>query len=229
MNIIKTGGHNMGSLIFFDINGTIIKRDERTDVPYQNAIDLFLDAKNAMEGVDTSARSDKDVFIEVLDKFGQGITEEKWLKFHALYEKQLEEFKSTDVWRENADAIDFIHKLSETDHKLSLISGELSIGARYKLEKIGVWKYFSTGGFGEDGLRRFDIADTALTKAKELFGNTYDDIFIIGDTCLDIQTARHLGAKVISITTGSHSREKLMSENPDYIIDCFKEIENLFL
>ncbi len=219
----------MGALIFFDINGTVITRDERTDIPYQNAINLFLDTRNSMDGVDTSARSDKDVFIEVINKFGQDFTEEKWLRFLKLYEKQLEDFKSTDVWRENADAIEFIHKLSKTNHKLSLISGELSIGAKYKLEKINVWKYFSTGGFGEDGLRRFDIADTALIKAKELFGNTFDDIFIIGDTCLDIHTARHLGAKVISITTGSHSREKLMEENPDYIIDCFKEIEYLFI
>lgn len=219
----------MTSLIFFDINGTIIKRDERTDIPYQNAIDIFLTTQDSMNGVDTSARSDKDVFMEVLSKFGQSFTEEKWLEFLSLYEKQLMDFRSTDVWRENADAVSFIKQLSQTNHKLSLITGELSIGAQYKLEKIGVWKYFPTGGFGEDGLRRFDIADTALEKAKKLYGNTYDNIFVIGDTCLDIRTARHLGAKIISITTGSHSREKLEGENPDYIIDTFSEIENLFL
>lgn len=219
----------MSSLIFFDINGTIIKRDERTDIPYQKAVDLFLGVKNGMEGVDTSARSDKDVFIEVLHNHDQSFTEEKWLIFLKLYENQLEIFKETDVWRENADVKDFIFELSKTDHKLSLITGELSIGARYKLEKIDVWRFFPTGGFGEDGLKRFDIADIALKKAMNIYGDTYDNIYVIGDTCLDIRTARHLGAKIISITTGSHSREKLESENPDYIIDLFKEIKELFL
>lgn len=219
----------MSSLIFFDINGTIIKRDERTDIPYQKAVDLFLGVKNGMEGVDTSARSDKDVFIEVLHNHDQSFTEEKWLRFLKLYENQLEIFKETDVWRENADVKDFIFELSKTDHKLSLITGELSIGARYKLEKIDVWRFFPTGGFGEDGLKRFDIADIALKKAMNIYGDTYDNIYVIGDTCLDIRTARHLGAKIISITTGSHSREKLESENPDYIIDLFKEIKELFL
>lgn len=219
----------MSSLIFFDINGTIIKRDERTDIPYQKAVDLFLEVKNGMEGVDTSARSDKDVFIEVLHNHDQSYTEERWLRFLKLYENQLEIFKETDVWRENADVKDFIFELSKTDHKLSLITGELSIGARYKLEKIDVWRFFPTGGFGEDGLKRFDIADTALKKAINLYGDTYDNIYIIGDTCLDIRTARHLGAKIISITTGSHSREKLECENPDYIIDRFEEIKELFL
>lgn len=219
----------MAKLIFFDINGTIIKRDSRTDIPYQKAIDIYLDVENGMEGVNTSARSDKDVFMEVLEKYDQSFSEEKWQGFLKVYEEQLEEFKSTDVWRENADAISMIDKLSRTSHKLSLITGELSLGAKYKLEKLGVWKHFPTGGFGEDGLRRFDIADVAFEKAKTLYNGDFDEMYVIGDTLLDIKTARHLGAKIISITTGSNTREELEAENPDYIIDCFEEIEHLFL
>lgn len=219
----------MTALIFFDINGTVIKRDSRTDIPYAKAIDIYLELENGMDGVNTSARSDKDVFMEVLDKAGKTFSESLWNGFMEEYTKQLEAFKTTDVWRENADAVTFIEKLSATNHKLSMITGELRIGAEYKLEKIGVWKHFPTGGFGEDGLRRFDIADTAFDKAKALYGETYDEIFVIGDTLLDIKTARHLGAKVISITTGSNSREELEELNPDYIVDTFSEIESLFL
>lgn len=219
----------MKALIFFDINGTIIKRDNRTDIPYQIAIDKYLDKKNTMEGVNTSARSDKDVFIEVLDKYDQSFSEEKWNDFLNIYSQQLEAFKSSDVWRENADVVEFLNKLTKTPHILSLITGELSIGAKYKLEKIGVWKHFSIGGFGEDGLRRFNIAESALKKAVKMYGNNYDSIYVIGDTILDIKTARHLGAKVISITTGSNTKEELEAEKPDYIINSFKEIEDLFL
>jgi len=82
------------------------------------------------------------------------------------------------------------------------------------------------GGFGEDGLRRFEIADEALRKADKLC--EYDKLIVIGDTLLDIQTARHLNAEVISITTGSHSREKLQTLNPDYLIDKFDEIKDKF-
>ncbi|WP_202709959.1 HAD family hydrolase [Sporosalibacterium faouarense] len=219
----------MANLIFFDINGTIIKRDDRTDIPYQKAINTFLKVEDGMNGVNTSARSDKDVFIEVLGKYNQNFTNEKWDDFLKVYEEQLETFKFTDVWRENADAKSIISKLSKTNHKLALITGELSLGARYKLEKIGVWKYFPIGGFGEDGLKRFDIAETALNKTKKLYDCNFENIFIIGDTILDIKTARHLGAKVISIATGSNTKEELVAEKPDYIINEFAEIEHLFL
>jgi len=216
----------MKYLIFFDINGTIIQRDERTDLPFEYAVKELLDVNNPMNSIDTSARSDKDVFIEVLSNFKIQFTEALWEDFLTLYEKQLKIFKDTDVWRDNVDAVSFIKWLSETEHELALITGELSIGAQYKLEKIGVWQYFKCGGFGEDGLKRFEIAEAGLKKAQTMF--EYDRIIVIGDTILDIQTARHIDAEIISITTGSHPKELLMTLNPDYIIDEFWEIEHKF-
>ncbi len=213
------------SLIFFDINGTIVKRDKRTDMPYSEAVDEFLGISEGMKGVDTSARSDKDVFMEVLENCGKSFSEDLWRGFLRVYEKKLIKFRDTDVWRANADAVEFIKKLYKESCRLSLISGELSIGAEYKLKKIGVWDFFPTGGFGEDGLKRFDIADTAEKKAVDYYGEVPKKKFVIGDTVLDIKTARYLNARVVSITTGSHSRDKLKNENPDYIVDRFDELD----
>ncbi|MCK8060717.1 MULTISPECIES: HAD family hydrolase [unclassified Fusibacter] len=218
----------MKALIFFDINGTIIKRDSRTDLPYSDAIDEYLNLTGGMEGINTSARSDKDVFHEVLDRNNLEFTDDLWEGFLNVYENHLKAYETSDVWRENADAVPFIKALSKSDHLLTMITGELSIGAEYKLRKLGVWKYFPTGGFGEDGLKRFEIADAALEKAKSIYGTDFDQMYVIGDTLLDIQTARHLGAKVIAIATGSNTKEELAALNPDYLIESFKEIESLF-
>lgn len=217
----------MKTLVFFDINGTIIKRDSRTDIPFSQAVDEFFNIENGMEGVDTTARSDKDVLMEVLDNFRIPFSENLWRGFLNKYQRKLEEFMETDVWRENADAVPFIKRLHEKGYMLSLISGELSIGAKYKLEKIGVWQYFPTGAFGEDGLRRFDIAEIALEKALAHYKTKPDKIVVIGDAILDIKTGRHIGAQVISITTGSHSREKLQNESPDFIVDNFSDLQDL--
>lgn len=219
----------MKSLIFFDINGTIIKRDSRTDLPYEYAVNKLINSDNSMKGINTSARSDKDVFYEVLSNFNIEFSENLWDQFLILYKEQLEIFTDSDVWRENADAIQFIKKLSKTSHLLSMITGELSIGAKYKLKKLGIWKYFNTGGFGEDGLKRFDIADSAYEKAVKLYGNSFDNIYVIGDTLLDIKTAKHLNAKIISIATGSNTWNELKKLSPDYLINEFKEIEYLFI
>lgn len=219
----------MSTLIFFDINGTLIKRDARTDLPYSYALNKLLKIEDSMAGINTSARSDKDVFMEALDNQKIVFSEELWSKFLGLYQEQLESFKNSDVWRENADAIGFVNDLKTKGANLSLITGELSIGAQYKLEKLGIWHAFPSGGFGEDDLTRFGIADRAHEKALAHYGQSFDQLIIIGDTLLDIKTARHLGAKVISITTGSNSREELESLNPDMIIDCFADLSENFV
>ena len=211
----------MSILIFFDINGTLIKRDSRTDLPFSEAVDRTLSLSDAMNGVNTAARSDMDVFMEVLSKFEIEYTNDLWETLMHHYKDALERYKSTDVWRENADAIACLDYLKNQPVYLSLITGELSIGAQYKLEKLGIWHHFPTGGFGEDGLTRFEIADKALEKAIAHYNRDFQKIYVIGDTLLDIKTARHLNAKIISITTGANTREELSTQSPDYLIDTF--------
>ncbi len=214
----------MDTLVFFDINGTLIARDERTDIPYALAVDELIGKPDTMKGVDSSARSDRDVLQEVLRRFGFPYRDSLWTQFLQLYEKKLDEYRLTDVWRPNGDALDYVAYLLDRPVCLGLISGELQIGARYKLEKLGIWQHFPVGGFGEDGLRRYDIAEAALKKAEIHYGQRFARIYIIGDTLQDIRTARHLGAKVISIATGSNSRAELAGLKPDHLIDRFAEL-----
>ncbi len=215
----------MDRLIFFDINGTIIKRDDKTDIPYELAIDKYLQVENGMNGVDTSARSDKDVFHEVLRKYDQQFSEEKWKEFLKIYEEYLEEYADSDIWQANVDIVEFLEKISTTNCALAIISGELRMGARYKLSKIGVWEYFMDGGFGEDGLERKDIAFTALDRIEKKLNKKFEKIIVIGDTIKDIKIARLFKAKIVSIATGSNTYEELKKYNPDFLVRKFEEID----
>lgn len=218
----------MRALLLFDINGTIVARDERTDLPYYEAIDACFNLTNGMAGIDNSARSDQDVFREVLAKHNIAYDDAHWQNFLDVFEQKLDKYQDSDIWRPNVDAVSFIEKLAASPHQLAIVSGELAIAAQYKLEKVGVWQFFQCGGFGDDGLTRLSIAQKALKKAAARFGNGFSNVYIIGDTLLDIATARQLGAKVISITTGANSRAELAQQQPDYLIDRFSELDSLF-
>ena len=218
----------MSSLIFFDINGTLVRRDERTDISLSRAVDQCLEVKGAMKGVDTSARSDRDVFMEVVRRFHRPFTESLWKKFMGIYREELEAFSHTDIWRENPGAVGCVRFLSDRGIPLSLITGELRVGARYKLEKLGIWTCFPAGGFGEDGLERLEIARAALKQAEKYYRQSFNRIWVIGDTVLDIRTARELKGVSIAVTMGSHSRSRLAAETPDYLVNNFTEIRALF-
>lgn len=218
----------MAHLIFFDINGTIIERDQRTDSPYFEALNELLLSDNAMAGVNNAARSDLDVFKEVLLNHNIKYTDALWASFLDIYENKLKGYVNKDIWRINKDAKKFITKLSKTDHKLGLITGELSLGAKYKLKEVGVWQYFHVGGFGEDDASRLKIAESALKKANNYFDEEFDNVYVIGDTIRDILTARHINAKIISIATGANTKKELKKYNPDFLIKRFRQVKKEF-
>ncbi|MGM0378392.1 MAG: HAD family hydrolase [Bacillota bacterium] len=221
----------MSKLIFFDVNGTLIQRDKNTDNSFENAADILLNTKNSMKTVDTSGRSNQDIFNEILKKHNRSFNNKLWNDFLKIYKNELEKSKNTDIWRKNVDILSFLKKLESTDYKLGLITGELKIGAKFKLKKVGLWKYFPIGGFGNDSITRVGIAKSALKKAENFYKTSFEKIYVIGDTINDIECGKAIGAKTISITTGAHSLKKLKSKNPDLIISNFKAFytkENLF-
>jgi phosphoglycolate phosphatase len=46
-----------------------------------------------------------------------------------------------------------------------------------------------------------------------------EEILVIGDTPLDVECARAIGARVVAVATGVHSREELAATSPDLLLD----------
>ena len=45
-----------------------------------------------------------------------------------------------------------------------------------------------------------------------------DDLLVIGDTPLDVQCARAIGARVVAVATGVHSYDELAATEPDVLL-----------
>jgi len=58
-----------------------------------------------------------------------------------------------------------------------------------------------------------------IIHALETFQMTREDTYYIGDTAGDIREGKLAGVLTVAVTWGWHSREKLLSANPDYLID----------
>jgi len=50
-------------------------------------------------------------------------------------------------------------------------------------------------------------------------GLTPEEVLFVGDTEVDLQTAKNAAIKVVAVTWGFRDRKDLLKENPDYIID----------
>lgn len=89
----------------------------------------------------------------------------------------------------------------------------------------------------ENDLQIFDFISTnnrVFGKAKSLKKifkqNDYnkEEAVYIGDEIRDIEAARKVGIKIISVTWGANSREGLSQYNPDFLVDTPKDILALY-
>lgn len=66
-------------------------------------------------------------------------------------------------------------------------------------------------------------------KALDRLGVTADECIYIGDSEVDVQTARNAGVKCIGVTWGFRDREELMREGADIIADSCEDILQFFV
>ncbi len=122
----------------------------------------------------------------------------------------------------------FLERLSaRRDVLLGLGTGNLEKGAWIKLEPAGFSRYFRFGGFGSDGFERSGILRIAVDRARG-FGNGAPidpgDVYVIGDTPLDVSEARKAGYRAMAVTCGHSKEEEVRNSNPDFIAPDFIEI-----
>jgi phosphoglycolate phosphatase-like HAD superfamily hydrolase len=112
-------------------------------------------------------------------------------------------------------------ELKETSNiAVGLLTGNMRAGAQTKLGHFGLFEHFAFGGFGDHHFDRDDVAREALAAVHECVGThcTADRIWVIGDTPLDIQCARAIGARVAAVATGLHTCDELAPCNPDLLL-----------
>lgn len=66
-----------------------------------------------------------------------------------------------------------------------------------------------------------------LRAVEELGGNKIDTVYV-GDSVIDIQTAKNAGVSVIAIASGMTTAEILRAKSPEVLIRSFGELQKLF-
>jgi phosphoglycolate phosphatase-like HAD superfamily hydrolase len=114
---------------------------------------------------------------------------------------------------------------------LGLATGNVESGARIKLDRGGLNPYFPFGGFGSDSEDRAELVRQAAHKATAHHGEpvSASDVFVIGDTPLDIDAGIRAGFKTVGVGTGSYSVEELLDSGATFAIPDLEQGRDQFL
>lgn len=120
------------------------------------------------------------------------------------------------------------------DALVGLGTGNLEAGARAKLSRTPLLRYFKFGGYGDDSEMRSEVLQAGVQRGQALAGQAFAprDVVVIGDHFRDIQAARAIGATIISVATGHLKEPQLRTHRPDFLFrnlaDTARVLEAIF-
>ncbi len=222
----------MKKLILFDIDGTLITRCLVHEASFSAGFQKVFGVDATVNEIHAVGKTDKRIAIEVLKN--RGFTEKQIiLKIDQVFDEMTTYCRDNIAFDDSFEAIPHVKgllvELVNRGHFLGLVTGNVERIAKMKLRKVGLSDFFKVGAFGDSSEIRSQLVISAINNAKEELKIRFDgkDVFIVGDTPLDIEGGKQAGVKTIAVSTGSYKISELRRHNPDHLFTDFSDISSI--
>jgi phosphoglycolate phosphatase len=219
-------------LLLFDIDGTLVRTAGAGRRSMDRAFEMVYGFQDGFQDIEMMGRTDPSILKESLENHQIVWNVEEVERFREIYFRILEE--EIDLPRPGMRLCPGIQILldslvNRTEFILGLLTGNWRTSAYIKLRHFGIDGYFTVGAFADDSALRKDLVPSALGRLKRDRGIevAMEEVYVIGDTPLDIQCAKPHGVRTVGVATGFHSLEEIASENPDFIFRDFQDTEKV--
>lgn len=213
-------------LILLDIDGTLLYPDGAGRVGLKAALERVYGVAGPIEDYHFGGYTDRRTVYRLLNAAGiDDATISR--KFNEIEEVMVEEMTpriqrgdhNLKALHGGLELVAALH--SRDDVLLGLVTGNFRQTAMLKLHFAGYdTDVFRVGAFGDESEQRHDLPPLAVNRATALTGKDYHghSIVIVGDTPLDIQCGRPIGARSVAVATGWTSYTDLQVHQPDALL-----------
>ena len=209
-------------VILFDIDGTLVRTGGAGKAAMESALCEEFGVRLSSEEIPYSGRTDRAIGHDLLAGHDIDPTPANLGKLIDGYLARLPGCLGRFAGVVCPGVGDLVGTLRRrADVLLGLLTGNVRRGAKAKLSHYGLWHHFVCGGFGDDHHDRDDVARSAVRSAREHLGGAVNpsDVWVIGDTPLDVSCARAVGARAVAVATGWHPIDDLAACEPDLLFD----------
>lgn len=210
-------------LILFDIDGTLVDCGPQVRPLFASALVEVFGTTGDLDGYDFAGKTDPRIVLDLLT--AAGLTREEVLaglpRVRALYLERLEAALDRGGMRLLPGVEELLDELAaRQDVVLGLLTGNWERGARTKLSRFGLNRYFPFGAYGCDGIERAELPPVALERAERASGRRFrpEEVLIVGDSLHDVSCARAHGIPALAVATGRTPAAALSSAGADWVV-----------
>jgi phosphoglycolate phosphatase-like HAD superfamily hydrolase len=210
----------------FDIDGTLLSTGGAGRTAMAAAFADLFGGCDRVDDVPFSGRTDRVIARDLFAAHGVQDNPTNWTAFRSAYLERLPKALADSDGMVLPGVNPLLDRLEAFPNvALGLLTGNLHDGARLKLSHYGLYERFSFGGFGDVHVERNDVAREAFRVACDRLEHEVDpnEVWVIGDTPLDIACARAIGARVAAVATGFFTVEELAAFKPDLLLSDLGE------
>ena len=215
-------------ILLFDIDGTLVRTGGAGKAAMEAALLEGFGVPEIRDVVPFSGRTDRAIGHDLLTAHGQHATPDNVTRLTQYYLDRLPAALHRNGGEVCPGIRELLIELQPKSHvTLGLLTGNVRAGAQKKLSHFGLWDYFRFGGFGDNHTDRDDVARSALRAAANHTRIDPSEVWVIGDTPLDVKCARAIGAKAIAVATGWVPLDQLRACEPDFAFDDLSDVAGL--
>jgi phosphoglycolate phosphatase len=118
-----------------------------------------------------------------------------------------------------------LRQLSRDGHLLGIITGNGDGAAHIKLQRGDLNRWFTFGAYAGAGVERSGIVREAVERGEAMLGRDvpHEQIYVMGDTPLDIDAAHAVGCSAIAVATGHYDRPALRDAGAEHVLETLEE------
>src|ERR1700722_13239252 len=189
-------------LVLFDIDGTLIDTGGAGARSWTWAFEREFRRKVDIAEHSTAGMTDPAIARVTFTKaLGREPSPEELDRLMVSYQRVLPDFVASSPDYRVLDGVEaLLGRLTDEGSLLGLTTGGLEAAAHAKLGRGQLNHYFYVGGYGSDSEDRVELTRAAVTRGKQMLdGIEMREIYVVGDTPLDIAAAEGVGAVSVGV------------------------------
>lgn len=207
-------------IILFDLDGTLIDSTEAILESFYHALNTHKEITDVTDMMITSqiGHTLETMFL------GVGVSEESVAHHVATYKLHYREISCQKTFM-LPYALEAIREASEFA-RLGIVTTKTGHYSRELMEFFGVMSYFEVLIGFEDVTHKKPHPEPIL-KALDVMKNDDAEVWMIGDTCLDLESSQRAGVNAIGVLSGYDNFEQLSTFNFIILNDALEAVRSI--